>query len=211
MFYTKSKAAFLLSAERLFSFGENVYLWTFTFDDVYDDCQYAYLWHGFSLAIGGLYGGYLAGLRVVEVHPGGRLGLGSHGLHYHLLVNRRLNVHMVARLGKRWHIGWIHVVKRKIDYGSALYLAKYMSKGRREDNLRGIRRWACMWMLRGVKKNEVRVESPYMVARRRVLGREKVPIGWEELLRQVFDLGGEAQLRLVWRIVTGKQIGRAHV
>lgn len=181
----KSKAAFLLSAQRLFAeFPHSMYFWTFTFEDVYADWWYPEIWRKFSYEVNHLYGGYVCGLRVIEPHE-------QHGLHYHLLVNRRLSVHLIRRIGKKYGMGRIDV--ERCNYGAALYLSKYLAK--RTHKMFGVRRWHTFGAYRGVAVNSIEIDSSYMRARREVLVKEKVPIGYERLLEGSFRLHGKAGLR----------------
>lgn len=178
----KSKAAFLLSAEKLFSLGEKVYFWTFTFKNVYPDWWYPKHWRIFAQKIGNLYGGYVCGLRVLEAHE-------EHGLHYHLLVNRRLSIHHIRRIAEPLGIFWVHVHKKPVNIGTAHYLAKYLAKD--SPKLHGVHRWGTFGSFRGVKVNDVEIESDYMTARRRMIGTSKIPIGWESVVQRVYAVHGE--------------------
>lgn len=148
--YTKTKAAFLISAFRFFERNPRVYFWTFTFRQVKDDVWYMYQWSEFLRYVQDRHGRIFTGLRVVEA------GEGGHGLHFHALVNRRFAVQIMRRLGKRFGIGRIQVVR--CDEGAAWYLSKYMGK----DSLplaKGIRRWAAIGGYKPTKVNSVVVES----------------------------------------------------
>lgn len=140
-----------MSAAKLFSQHRNIYFWTFTFKGVEYDERAMWLWNQFQTRLKDFFGRNVAGLRVVEVHPAEL----SHGLHFHALLNRRLNIHIVKRLGKRWGFGRISVVK--CDEGTAMYLAKYISKD--NDVAPGIRRWACIGGFHGVKVKNVKCDS----------------------------------------------------
>lgn len=148
---TKSRAAFLMSAEKLFNEHKQIYFWTFTFKSVCYDSQAMFLWSNFRKQLWNFYGQSFMGLRVVEVHPG-RM---SHGLHFHALISKRLNIHIVRKIGKRWGFGRMSV--EKADEDSALYLAKYISK---ENELApGIRRWAAIGGFKQVKVSKIECES----------------------------------------------------
>ena len=131
---SKTSAAFLLTADRLFQeFPNSVYFWTFTWPTVMSDWRYGYSWNSFATRIRNFFGGTVVGVRVVEIHPGEF----SHGLHYHALVSRRLNIHIVRRIAKACGMGLCWVVKA--DTATKFYLAKYLTK---ESELsKGCRKW----------------------------------------------------------------------
>lgn len=183
---TKSKAAFLMSAQALFGLGRRVYFWTFTFKNTYPDWWYPAAWRKFALAVYNLYGGDVCGLRVIEAHK-------EHGLHYHLLVNRRMSIHLIRRIATPLGIFWIHVSKRAVPFAAALYVSKYVTKYGPKLH-EGIHRWNTFGAFQAVKKNSVIIDSPYMRARRRWV-KTKVPYGYEELLRRVFEVHGCRGLR----------------
>lgn len=72
------------------------------------------------------------GLRVFEMHK-------EHGLHVHLLTNKRIDVNECRKLSKRSGWGRIHV--KRIPKSDTPYLAKYLSKERPEA-FKGWRLWA---------------------------------------------------------------------
>jgi len=89
----KRKAAFLLTCEKLFKHDDGkrarrVYMWTFTFPKVVADDVAMKSWQHLNIILSRRYKatGGCPGVRVVEVHPGG------HGLHFHCLIARRLDV-----------------------------------------------------------------------------------------------------------------------
>jgi len=107
----------------------------------------------------------LQGLRVLETHK-------THGLHYHCLLNQRLNVHVVRRIAKKFCIGWVHVVR--CNANTSYYLAKYLTK----DNPLwwGMRRWGTIGGFSQVKVNNIEVQSHFHRNKERLLGEEKVDI-----------------------------------
>lgn len=178
---TKSKAAFLLTCEKLFDIGDPVYFWTFTFKNVYPDWWYPAAWRVFIREVGDIYGGMFYGVRVIEPHD-------EHGLHYHMLINRRISIHHVRRIAGKVGIFWVDVVKRPVDRAASFYLAKYLTKD--TYRLYGVHRWHTVGALVSVRVNDVEVDSSYMRARRICVGRQKVPYGYEELLRRVYETHG---------------------
>jgi len=177
---TKTKAAYLLSAQSLFELGRPIYFWTFTFKNVYPDWWYPQSWRKFCRDVGNMYGGYICGLRVLEAHQ-------EHGLHYHLLVDKRLNIHTMRRLSARVGMFWIRVERKPVDFGSAIYLSKYLIKD--GPKLFGLHRWGTFGCFHHTSKSSVEIDSPYMrLHRNHVKGRLK--IGCEELLRKAYDMNG---------------------
>lgn len=148
---TKSKAAFLMSADRMFEIFPKVYFWTFTWPTPMPDWRYGQSWNSFVKKMQWFFGNTVAGLRVWEIHP----AFYSHGLHCHALINRRLNIHLVRRLAKRAGMGHCWVVRANPD--TKFYLAKYMTK---ENGLtEGMRQWGTIGGFKQVKKNSIVVES----------------------------------------------------
>lgn len=148
---SKSKAAFLMSAEKLFNQNKQIYFWTFTFKAVEYDERAMYLWGNYAHALRDFFGHSFQGLRVVEIHGGEY----SHGLHFHALLNKRISIHIVRRIGKRFGFGRISV--EPCDIGAAHYLTKYLSK---ENELpSGTRKWAPMGGFIPCKVRNVVVES----------------------------------------------------
>lgn len=152
MLHSKSEAAWLLSCEKLFRDYSPIYFWTFTFSEVLNDWIYPRRWQGFVHdLVWTIYGGRLAGLRVLEVHK-------DHGLHYHALLNRRLYVRLARKIGHRYGIGRIHVMKA--DIGAAAYLSKYLDKDRFTTATR-IARWHSVGSFNAIHKNDIEVISPF--------------------------------------------------
>ncbi len=153
----KRKAAFLHSCEKLFKQDDGkrarrVYMWTFTFAKVISDDIAAKCWNHLNRDLTRRYKatGGCPGIKVVEVHPGG------HGLHFHALIARRLDVSEVRRLAIRAGFGRIHVQKCK--QSAAAYCAKYLTK--RDDGLkRGARRWGMVAGFKGTRVRDIQVES----------------------------------------------------
>jgi len=155
-YFTKSQAAFIMSVDRLFSLRKKVYFWTFTFKQVYHEWEYPTLWHSFirgmELAHGtGRQGACIRGLRVLEPHE-------RHGLHYHMLTNKRLSVHIVRRVGRRFGMGRVHV--EECDRGTGYYLAKYLGKNQKAFCTRR-RSWGSVGGFMQCKVKDVEVDSAF--------------------------------------------------
>lgn len=154
MFFTKSQAAFIMSAERLFEEFPKIYFWTFTFTECGCDWWYPAAWKAFSHDLQNWFGQMLMGLRVVEVHPAEY----SHGLHYHALVNKRISIDILKRVAAKYGIGNCWVVEA--DMGTAFYLAKYL--GKKGDRLSpGMRRWGTIGGFRQIKVNAIEIDSAF--------------------------------------------------
>lgn len=146
---SKSSAAFYMTCERLFQTQEYVYFWTFTFKNVYADWIYSNAWAGFIRELSNWYGQGLFGVRVIEPHK-------SHGLHYHALLNQRIPIGLVRRIGKKYGIG--HVWVKRADPGSIGYLAKYLQKAKDNPLHPGMQRWHTVGGFVGVRKNDLVLE-----------------------------------------------------
>jgi len=133
------------------------------------DWQYPLCWNRFAKHLYNLCP-MAFGVRVLEPHA-------EHGLHYHLLLNRRLSVHIVRRLAGASGFGWkgqyprVHVCVA--NEGVSFYLAKYLAKG--GSLWPGLHRWATFGGYKGVKKNALEIDSLTMRAFRAVRGEFKWP------------------------------------
>lgn len=152
--YSKTQAAFILSGLKLFDAFPRIYFWTFTFVDVSPDWWYPAAWNAFSKDLQNWFGFQVVGLRVLEIHPAEY----SHGLHYHALLNKRVSVHVVRHIGKKYGFGRIEV--EQADRGSVYYLSKYLAKntGRLAP---GMRRWGTIGGFRQVKKSSIIIDSAF--------------------------------------------------
>jgi len=177
--YSKSQAAFILSAKKMFEVYPRVYFWTFTFRKTMADWYYPQCWNAFSVKLQTFFAFDLYGVRVLEVHPGG------HGLHYHALFNKRIAVQIVRRFGASVGIGNIHV--RRAERDDAYYLAKYLTK--KDEIYSGMRRWASVGGFKSVKKSQIIVDSAFSRNMKLLTGGQKVSIMFtSQILRfsQVF-------------------------
>jgi len=162
----KSHCAFQFSVNRLFDSFKKVYMWTLTWKSVMPDFRYGLLFHQFMRELNDRHGGLLMGLRVVEVHPGG------HGLHYHLLLNMRVSIRLVQKIGKKYGIGhcWVTPCNRE----SAYYIGKYLSK---ESPLsKGMRRWGTIGGFKQSRVNDIQIDSTFHRNMAKVFGGMKVSL-----------------------------------
>jgi len=182
----RSQAAFTFSAGRLFDEYNKVYFWTFTFKRVYDESDYAWRWTAFVKAIEYAHGnrrgrGKLFGLRVVEPHE-------SHGLHYHALLNFRLSVHIVRRVGARFGLGIIDVVRCE-DTGIGLYLAKYLCKSSRWGSR--VRSWGTIGGFLACRCKDVEIDSPFHRCMRALVPGQKVDFKSASVVMGLSKLHGD--------------------
>lgn len=198
---SKSEVAFRWSCERLFETEERVYFWTFTFTRVMPDWCYSGVWFRFIKEVCDLYGGLLRGVKVVELHQ-------TRGIHYHALLNRRVWVGEVRRIGKRYGIGRVHVVAA--DPGAVDYLAKYLSKGHRDENKLHAKcaRWGTVGRFKGVRVKDIEVKSSFHDAIKEVqcaFGQRQIPFVVVDLLRR-YSNDPEGLARLVKLVVREESI-----
>lgn len=180
-----------MSARILFEHSpKNIFFWTFTWREVHNDWDYNLLWNNFARRLLDIYP-FACGLRVVEIHPGG------HGLHYHLLVNKRISVQLVRRIASRYGIGWVWV--ERATWGSVSYLSKYLTKDK--GRLFRVHRWGSFGSWTAVRTNNIVIDSPYMRSRNQILAGAKVTIGAEWLLRGAFARHGHTGMALCFEFL----------
>jgi hypothetical protein len=181
-----------MSADKLWQPGFRVYFWTFTFAAVHSDWEAMRMFSAFLNHLRKTIGGDWSGVRVAELHPGG------HGVHFHALLDRRLDVHIVRRVGRCYGIGRIHV---EVAHGeeSVKYLAKYLSKQREGplcESGRNARRWASFGPIQGTRVSDLVNESPQWVFRREH-GFTFLGFRVEPLLNRCWDYG-ESTFKSAW-------------
>lgn len=190
----KTVAALRLSVENLWQPGFRVYMWTFTFKVVQCDWVASKLFSDFLRELHQSIGGDWSGVKVAELHPGG------HGVHYHVLVNRRLSVWAVRLIAPRFAIGRIDVrVCNQNMSEMGQYLAKYLSKskeGPMSKSGRAVRRWSCFGPIRGTRVSDLVNESPQWVFRR-INGMKFLGYRWECFLARCWMLG-EDVFKAAW-------------
>ena len=147
---TKSKAAFIMSVEKLFDESERVFMWTITFRDVMPVWWYMNTHTLFVREVQKWYRKF-RGLRVTEVHN-------LHGIHYHWLVDTWMDVELVRHLGRKFGIGRVHAVEA--DRGAALYLAKYMSKKKQAPSIAKLSKWGTLGGFIPCRVRDIEITSP---------------------------------------------------
>jgi len=150
-----------MSVEILFRDNSKVFMWTLTFTKAKGDDHALYCWNQLSRTLQDHYPN-CKGLRVTERHPGevlfGDLEL-SHGLHFHLLLNQRVSIHWLDRVGRKWGFGFKFV--RHVTLEDALYCGKYLSKTDGTELQKGGRKWGTIGGFKGVRKNDIEINSPF--------------------------------------------------
>jgi len=155
---TREQYAFITSCKVFFEQNPKVYLWTLTFREVQADWRAQRAFHEFIKKFMLLEGRLIRGLRVAELHK-------EHGIHYHMLVNVRMNIHIVRRLAKPFGFGRIGV--KRCDAGTGMYLAKYLTK---QDRIPNIKRWGSIGGQFTVKTKDVEIDSLFHRNRKEFLG-----------------------------------------
>ncbi len=117
---TKSKAAFIIATRILGK--QQLYMWTFTFKDLLRIKDTRKHWNHLLTLLLRTWP-ELQGLRVFELHK-------EHGLHVHLLTNRRIDVNKARELAIQAGWGRVHVARMPKEHAG--YLGKYLSKERPE-------------------------------------------------------------------------------
>jgi len=100
-----------------------LFLWTFTFKEVYQDEMCAERCRAMMRRLNQKFG-RIGSVRAFELHPGG------HGLHCHVVMNRRLPAREVWRIAGKTGLGRVDVVKVKPgdEVATAIYMTKYFTK-----------------------------------------------------------------------------------
>ena len=127
----KSKLACQYNIGNLAKGRDYLYLWTFTFPDVVSYRHGADRWMKAQRDL--VRSAEFYGVRVYEIHPGG------HGLHIHVVTNRRFDVRVIRGICEKHGFGRINVVRIPVDRGK--YISKYITKSR-DLIYKGCRVWA---------------------------------------------------------------------
>jgi len=142
---------------------QKLYFWTFTFVKKMPDPWYSYRWAGFIREVLDMYRDEmpLYGVKVTEPHRRALPGAKWRGLHFHCVINHRVPVGEVRRIGKRYGVGRIQVKRVWDKTGVESYLGKYLGKQFRERKLApGIRRWSVIGGFDGVRVADVEMNTP---------------------------------------------------
>lgn len=145
----KSKFALTCSIDKLAKNGW-LRMWTFTLPVVLDVDDATERWrlllHELVKELG------FSGVRVFELHE-------SHGLHVHCVVNKFYPVSRLRAIAQECGWGRIHVQRCNRE---PYYVAKYVSKARRDESFKGHRLWASFGDGRSelVKVKDIAFQSP---------------------------------------------------
>lgn len=169
----RTAAAFCFSVDKLYEETKELYLWTFTFRNVPESDEWALgQWKKFNER-GKRDWGKVHGLRVIELHK-------THGMHFHVLLNKRFPIERVFHLA--WPLGFgrieVDAVRDMSDMKE--YLAAYLRKGYVRDHWIGRRRrWATMGGFRSVRCKDVEYDTAFHRNKKLLYGERKVD--WKEL------------------------------
>jgi len=174
---SRQQTAFRWSCDELFEVSKRVYFWTFTLVDAMPSWWVGPTWSKLLDWMAQKFGRF-QGLRVFEWHK-------NHGLHVHMLCNRRLPVASIRRYAKRLGFGRINV--KRANYGGALYLRKYLGKDAGKIPHSG-RAWQRIGGV-GCAKNAIEYHSPSLTQRKRraavLRGEGKHSLtAWEQATRE---------------------------
>lgn len=152
----KTQFAFRCSAEKLFEQESPIYFWTFTMEKTLPDWNYSSVWSTLIRYLSNLYGGTLKGLKVLELHK-------DHGIHWHALLNKRIWVGQVRRIGRKIGVGRVDVDKVRNVQGTIKYLSEYLSKEFIDQNIMYSRcsRWGTVGGFQGVRVRDVEMDSEF--------------------------------------------------
>lgn len=145
--------------------GGDVFLWTFTFREVLDVTEAKKRWSDFlKYPKRGLVPAFpeMSGIRVFEMHPGGKEGL-SHGLHIHAVVDCRLPVDIVRLIWHRFAGEGSRLHVKSVPRDGAHYIGKYLGK-ERDPCLGSARLWAPFGKLDATRCKDVEVKSEFTAA-----------------------------------------------
>ena len=155
----KSQAAFEFTVRKMESNGR-LYFWTFTYRDVHSLKRAMGLWNEFLTVLKRKLG--FRGVRVLELHE-------EHGVHFHVVTNRRFKIGRILEIGARYGFGRTGVERVTDVAGGISYLCKYLSK-RRAECLRGVRLWAAFGRVGRTRVADIVADSPFICALRRAMG-----------------------------------------
>jgi hypothetical protein len=145
----KSAQSCIWSIRSLLAEKKVAYLWTFTFRNRLEIADACGRWQDLQRDLVRSVG--FQGVRVYELHPGG------HGLHIHVITSGRHDVRAVRYYAESAGFGRIHV--KPVPSEGADYIAKYLTKARRSNELKGRRLWACLGF-KGAKVRDCEIDSP---------------------------------------------------
>ena len=141
-------------------FGGKLYFWTFTFRNVHSLGFAMRLWNEFLTILKRKI--QFRGVRVLELHD-------EHGVHFHVVTNKRYKIRTMLTLGDRYGFGRMHVARVTDVGGGIAYLCKYLSK-RRAPCLRSVRLWAAFGDIERTRVSDIVCDSPFARVLRKIMG-----------------------------------------
>jgi len=156
----KSRTAFQRTVEKMEQEAGKLYFWTFTYRDVHSLKVAMRLWNEFLTILKRKLG--FRGVRVLELHD-------EHGVHFHVLTNKRYKIRPILAIGERYGFGRTDVRWVKDVAGGIAYLCKYLSK-RRSACLKGVRLCAAFGNIDRTRVVDIVVDSPFARVLRMVMG-----------------------------------------
>lgn len=174
-----------------------LHMWTFTRREACDYKVFRAEWNKLLTYLVRFFkrrGKQWSGVRVYEVHPG-KWEEHSHGLHAHVVCNKRYDVEVVMDACRAAGWGRCHVVR--VRPGSEYYVTKYLGK-KREPSLKGWRLTATFGMAKRARLSDIQVTS-FTATLMRLCAKEYPRASW----RQKTDI-----VHAWWhRYVAGKFVG----
>jgi len=146
----KSRDAFEHPVNRMARDSARLYFWTFTYRVVHSLKEAMRLWNGFLTMLKRKIG--FRGVRVLELHE-------EHGVHFHVVTDRRFNIRHVLDIGPRYGFGRTNVKRVKDVEGNVAYLCKYLSKPR-SGCLKRVRLWAAFGDIKRTRVADIVTDSP---------------------------------------------------
>jgi hypothetical protein len=140
--------------------GAKLYFWTFTYRDVHSLKIAMRLWNEFLTILKRKLG--FRGVRVLELHD-------EHGVHFHVITNKRYKIRPILAIGERYGFGRTHVEWIRDVAGGIAYLCKYLSKPR-SACLKGVRLWAAFGEVARTRVCDIVVDSPFVRILREAMG-----------------------------------------
>jgi hypothetical protein len=156
----KSRTAFERTVRKMERSGGKLFFWTFTYRDVHSLKSAMRLWNEFLTTLKRKMG--FRGVRVLELHD-------KHGVHFHVITNKRYRIRRILALGERYGFGRTHVEWVRDVAGGIAYLCKYLSKSR-PACLKGVRLWAAFGDIERTRVCDIVCDSPFIRVLREVMG-----------------------------------------
>ncbi len=157
--FMKSRTAFEFTVRKMLRECGKLYFWTFTFRDVYSFKEALSRWNEFLTLLKRKFG--FRGVRVLELHE-------EHGVHFHVLTNRRFQIREILALGAKYGFGRTHVEFVEDVEKAVGYLCKYLSKPR-PPCLKRARLWAAFGEVPRTRVSDVVTDTPFGRILRRVM------------------------------------------